>query len=272
MAGVEASRGLRDSSARRAPSWHGRSQVLTEGQATAAVAAATRARVAQPFTLLGEGFRWQQVDSGQAITLYRNTFRPSPVQGADTDDQICAGPRCVDRSAAASITLAFGGKQHVASNLYRARIRDCNARQSGRRADHLRGSAGRARGRRPRDRRRLRVVVDPRRERHDLQPVHPRSRRAELRRGARGIPDGAEHHAHPRARGRPRHRTRPHRRGPGQHHVSSLLSAGMPVPACDRPGRPRWAGVHLSAPRAPSHCSTTSISMPAVGGVAEVLV
>ena len=66
-------------------------------------------------------------------------------------------------------------------------------------------------GRRPRHRRRLRVVVDARRQRHDLQPVHARPRRPQRRRRARGIPDGAEHHAHPRARGRPRHRPRPHR-------------------------------------------------------------
>jgi hypothetical protein len=114
VAGVEASRGLagfkRTASAVRGMAAR---TLMTEGQATAAVAAATRARVDEPFTLLGEGLRWQQVDSGQAITWYRNTFRPSPIQGADTDDQIRAAVAAWT-DPPASITLAFGGTRDVA--------------------------------------------------------------------------------------------------------------------------------------------------------------
>ena len=89
--------------------------MLTEGQAAAAVAAATPGdRVEAPFTLLGDGLRWQQADSGQAITWYRNTFRPSPIQGADTDDQIRAALAAWTDPPTASITLAFGGTRAVA--------------------------------------------------------------------------------------------------------------------------------------------------------------
>ena len=77
------------------------------------MAAATRDRVDEPFTLLGDGLRWQQVDSGQAITWYRNTFRPSPIQGADTDDQIRTALAAWTDPPTASITLAFGGTRDV---------------------------------------------------------------------------------------------------------------------------------------------------------------
>jgi hypothetical protein len=88
--------------------------VLTEGQAAAAVTAATPGdRVDAPFTLLGGGLRWQQVDSGQAITWYRNTFRPSPIQGADTDDQLRTALVAWTDPPTASIVLAFGGTREV---------------------------------------------------------------------------------------------------------------------------------------------------------------
>ena len=53
----------------------------------------------EPFTLLGGGVRWQQADGGQPIVWHRNTLMPSPIQGADTDDQMRIGPRAWTRSA-----------------------------------------------------------------------------------------------------------------------------------------------------------------------------
>ena len=83
--------------------------VLTEADAGAAVTAAARGRVDEPFTLLGSGFRWQEADSGQSITWYRNTFRPSAVQGADTDAEIGVALSAWTAPPNARITLLFGG-------------------------------------------------------------------------------------------------------------------------------------------------------------------
>src|SRR6188768_2824343 len=71
VAGVEAARGLAEFR-RAAGTVTGVASraLLSDGQATAAVAAAASNRVAEPFTLLGDGFRWQEADSGQAITWY----------------------------------------------------------------------------------------------------------------------------------------------------------------------------------------------------------
>jgi len=116
IAGVEASRGLEEfrRTARTVRGVAART-LLTEGQAAAAVAAATPGdRVEAPFTLLGDGFRWQQADSGQPIAWYRNTFRPSTVQGADTDDQLRAALAAWTNPPTAYITLAFGGTRDVA--------------------------------------------------------------------------------------------------------------------------------------------------------------
>jgi hypothetical protein len=114
VAGVEAARGLAEFR-RAAGTVTGVASraVLSEGQATAAVAAVASNRVAEPFTLLGDGFRWQQADSGQAITWYRNTVRPSTVQGGDTDDQIRTALFAWTAPPTASITLAFGGTRDV---------------------------------------------------------------------------------------------------------------------------------------------------------------
>ncbi len=106
---VEASRSL-DEFRRAAASATGVAArvVLTEADAGAAVAAA-RGRVDEPFTLLGSGFRWREADSGQPITWYRNTVRPSTVQGADTDTEIAVALSAWTAPPAAVITLAFGG-------------------------------------------------------------------------------------------------------------------------------------------------------------------
>ena len=53
------------------------------------------------------------MDSGQAITWYRNTFRPSPIQGADTDDQLRTALVAWTDPPTASITLTFGGTRDV---------------------------------------------------------------------------------------------------------------------------------------------------------------
>ena len=128
VAGLEASRGLAEFR-RAAGTVTGVAArgVLTESQATAAVAAATRDRVDEPFTLLGEGLRWQQVDSGQAITWYRNAFRPSPIQGADTDDQLRTALVAWTDPPTANITLAFGGTRDVPIQLVPGEDPYCNA-------------------------------------------------------------------------------------------------------------------------------------------------
>jgi hypothetical protein len=85
--------------------------VLTEAQAAGAVA--TAGRLEAPFTLLGGGVRWQQADTGQPVTWYRNTVTPSPIQGADTDEQIRVALAGWTDPPSASITLAFGGTRTV---------------------------------------------------------------------------------------------------------------------------------------------------------------
>ena len=247
VAGVAAARGLAEF--RRAAgtvTGVAARAVLTEAQATAAVAGVAGDRVDEPFALLGGGVRWQQADGGQAITWYRNTQLPSPIQGADTDDQLRTALVAWTDPPTASIALAFGGTRDVPIQNIPGEDPVLHRGQSRRRPVHVRRSVGRAAGRRPRHRRRLRLVVDAHRQRHDLQRLHARPRRPQRRRRARRLPDGAEHHAHPGARGRPRHRPRPQRPGPEQHHVPRVLPAGDAGAAGDRAGRPRRAGVHLS--------------------------
>ena len=116
-AAVEAPRGL-DAFRRAARSVTGVASrvVATEAQAAAAVTAAATAaaRVDAPFDLLGDGIRWQQVDSNQTIVWYRNTLRPSPIQGADTDTEIQTALAAWTNPPTAAITLAFGGTRNVA--------------------------------------------------------------------------------------------------------------------------------------------------------------
>jgi hypothetical protein len=88
--------------------------VATEAQAADAVASAAGARVDAPYTLLGGGIRWQQADSQQTIVWYRNTLRPSPIQAADTDDQLRTALFAWTDPAPASIILAFGGTRLIA--------------------------------------------------------------------------------------------------------------------------------------------------------------
>jgi hypothetical protein len=77
------------------------------------VAASASARVEAPFTLLGGGVRWREADNSQPILWYRNTLRPSPIQGADTDTEIRTALAAWTDPPTATITLAFGGTRDV---------------------------------------------------------------------------------------------------------------------------------------------------------------
>ena len=180
VAGVEASRGLQEFR-RTASAVRGIAAraLLTEGQAAAAVAAATGARVAEPFTLLGGGVRWQEADSGQAIVWYRNTLRPSPIQGADTDDQLRTALFAWTDPPTASITLAFGGTRDVPIQVGPGEDPYCNAGNLG---------VGLITFGDPLDELPVGVLaigggcanrVDARRQRRNVQPVHARARRSQ---------------------------------------------------------------------------------------------
>jgi hypothetical protein len=88
--------------------------VLSEAEAAAAVIAAASSRVDERFTLLGDGLRWQQADAGTPIAWYRNAVTPSPVLGADTDDQLRAALAAWTAPPTASIVLTFAGTRNVA--------------------------------------------------------------------------------------------------------------------------------------------------------------
>jgi hypothetical protein len=92
--------------------------LMSEARAAAAVAEAEGTRVDDGFTLLddedGFGFRWQQADAGTPIAWYRNTLRPSPVQGSDTDTQMRVALAAWTDPPTASIVLTFGGTREVA--------------------------------------------------------------------------------------------------------------------------------------------------------------
>ena len=125
MAGVEASRGLEEFR-RAAGAITGVSArgVLTEAQATAAVAAVASDRVGEPFTLLGDGVRWQQADGGLAIAwVLGNTLSPSPIEDADTDDQRAASLRGPIRRQRPSCWHSAGRGRCRSSRHYRVRIR-----------------------------------------------------------------------------------------------------------------------------------------------------
>ena len=167
--------------------------------ATRAIASTSRSRCS------ATALRWQQADSGQAIAWYRNTLQALADPGRRHRRSDAHGPRGVDRSADSVHHADLRRHAGRADPAHTGRGSVLHRRQSRRRPDHVRRSAGRAAGRRPRDRRRLR-----RRRRRTsstaqiFNAVHARPRRPQRRRRARGLPDGAEHHAHPRARGRPR--------------------------------------------------------------------
>jgi len=82
--------------------------VMSQIDAAAAVAAAAPAIVA-PFELLGDGLRWQEVDSDTPIRWYRNTLTPSPLEGGDTDTEIGVALQAWTAPESARIVLAFGG-------------------------------------------------------------------------------------------------------------------------------------------------------------------
>ena len=108
-AGVEAARGLAEFRRAAATVTGIASRVVaTEAQASAAVAAASRARTDAPFTFLGDGLRWRQVDSNQTIVWHRNTLQPSPIQGADTDTEIRTALAAWTAPSSAAITLELG--------------------------------------------------------------------------------------------------------------------------------------------------------------------
>ena len=204
-------------------------------------------RVDAPFTLLGDGLRWQQVDSGQAITWYRNTFRPSPIQGADTDDQIRTALVAWTDPPTASITLAFGGTRDVAIQDVPGEDPYCNAGNLGvglitfgDPLDELpdgvlaigggcaSSSTHVVNG----------TIFNP--FTHGLVVLNDDA----ALEGYRTAPNITRILEHEVGHGIGLGHTDA---GPGQHHVSVLLSAGDAGPAGDRPGRPRRAGVHLSA-------------------------
>lgn len=87
--------------------------VSTEARAAATVAAAG-GRIEAPFTLLGDGIRWQQVDSGQSVVWYRNALTPSPIQGGDIDTEIRTALAAWTNPPSAAITLDFGGTRSAA--------------------------------------------------------------------------------------------------------------------------------------------------------------
>ena len=173
VAGVEAARGLervqargggRHAASRRAPCRPRRRRPRRWLPRRHAVASRRRSRC------------WAVACAGSRPTAARRSpgiatrCRPSPVQGADTDDQLRTALFGVDRSA--------DGVHHPGVRRHARRRRRpghagrgpvLHGRQPRRRPDHLRRSAGRAAGRRPRHRRRLRHRGDPRRQRPDLQ-------------------------------------------------------------------------------------------------------
>jgi len=86
----------------------GSQPVVSAAEAAAMVSSASTA-VAEPFTLLGGGIRWQEADRGQPILWYRNTLTPSPIVGADTDTEIRTALAAWTNPTGASITLTFNG-------------------------------------------------------------------------------------------------------------------------------------------------------------------
>jgi len=86
----------------------GSQSVVSAAEAAAMVSSASTA-VAEPFTLLGGGIRWQEADRGQPILWSRNTLTPSPIVGADTDTEIRTALAAWTNPTGASITLNFAG-------------------------------------------------------------------------------------------------------------------------------------------------------------------
>ena len=184
---------------------------------------------------------------------------PSPVQGADTDDQMRTALVAWTDPPTASIVLAFGGTRDVPIQTRTGRGSVLHRRQSRRRPDHVRRSARRAAGRRPRHRRRLRRRRRP--TSSTARPSTPFTHGLVVLNddaALEGFRTRAEHHAHPRARGRPRaSASATPTQGAGQHHVSVVLpgrrcrcrrrSALTTSPGCvfiypagARPARSRW--------------------------------
>jgi matrixin len=83
--------------------------VMNDADAAAAIGAAGRQPVTAPFTLLGDGLRWRQVDSDVPLAWYRNTLTASPLQGGDTDNEIRVALDAWTRPTSARIVLTFSG-------------------------------------------------------------------------------------------------------------------------------------------------------------------
>jgi hypothetical protein len=81
--------------------------VMNDADAAAAIAAAGSQPVTAPFELFY--LRWREVDADQPINWYRNTVSPSPLQGADTDNEIRVALAGWTAPVTARIALAFGG-------------------------------------------------------------------------------------------------------------------------------------------------------------------
>jgi Viral BACON domain/Matrixin/Putative binding domain, N-terminal len=86
---------------------------VTGRQAQAGVAppqGEPRVPVAQPFTLLGGGFRWAQADSGTPVSWYKNTTAPPPLDGGlDGVSQIQTSLAAWTNPTSASIILQYAG-------------------------------------------------------------------------------------------------------------------------------------------------------------------
>ncbi|MFN8062588.1 MAG: hypothetical protein U0Q12_25775 [Vicinamibacterales bacterium] len=65
------------------------------------------------FTLLGSGMRWNQADSGQAISWYRNPDAPAPVAGSNGDAEIQNALSAWTAPSTANLTLTFAGTRSL---------------------------------------------------------------------------------------------------------------------------------------------------------------
>jgi hypothetical protein len=70
---------------------------------------ATGTPIGDAFTLLGDGVRWQEVDTGAPVLWYRNADTPSPLLSGNVDAEIQTALTAWTAPAASSISLSSGG-------------------------------------------------------------------------------------------------------------------------------------------------------------------
>ena len=68
--------------------------------------------VAQPYTLLGGGYRWREADTGTPVIWYKNTSAPNPLMSGDAVAEIQTALAAWTAPASASIVLQYGGTTH----------------------------------------------------------------------------------------------------------------------------------------------------------------